>query len=95
MANVRKRHGAASKAKVALAALREEGTVAELSSRFGVHASQIHAWKKIALEELVLLFGKDKGGHEVQADETKLAELHQKIGELIVERDFFQKRSGR
>ena len=80
---------------VALAAVREEGTVAELSSRYGGHASQIHAWKKTLLDGVGSLFARAKaGGADGGVDETQLAKLYEKIGELTVERDFFRKRSG-
>jgi transposase len=96
LSNIRKKHSPEFKAKVALAAAREEGTVAELSSRFGVHASQIHAWKKTLLEGTASLFAQNKaasnGGDA--AAEAQLAPLYEKIGHLTVERDFFRKRSG-
>ena len=95
MANVRKKHGIDFKAKVAMATVREDSTIAELSSRYGVHASQIHAWKKTVIDGVGSLFAKGKGACDTAtADDARLAKLYEKIGELTVERDFFRKRSG-
>jgi putative transposase len=95
MANVRKKHGVDFKVKVALAAVREDSTVAELSSRYGVHASQIHAWKKTVIVDGVgSLFSKGKTGPSgaASADDARLAKLYETIGDLTVERDFFSQK---
>jgi transposase len=94
MANVRNKHGVDFKTKVALAAVREDSTVAELSSRYGVHASQIHGWKKTVIDEVGSLFARGRALDCAPADDARLARLYEKIGELTVERDFLHKRSG-
>ena len=95
MANNRKKHSAEFKAKVAMAAIREEGAIAELSSKYGVHASQIHAWKKAVQDGVTALFeGDKKAARDEAAEQAKLTELHAKIGELTMQRDFFRERSG-
>ena len=93
----RRRIDAGLKAKIALEALREQATVTELAQRYGVHPNQIYEWKKMLLERVGEIFtgGRDRAQEASSADKKKLAELHQKIGELMVERDFFQKRSGK
>jgi transposase len=94
--NTRTKHGSEFKVKVAMAAIREEGTIAEISSKYGVHASQANAWKKTVLDGVKGLFGAEKKAAGADAaDSTQVSALHEKVGHLIMERDFFRVRSGR
>jgi len=91
----RKKHSADFKAKVALAAIREEGTLAELSAKYGVHASQIQKWKKTVLEGITSVFEKGGGARGDGVPEGEVAELYKKIGELTVEKDFLSRVLGK
>jgi transposase-like protein len=89
MTKIRKKHGSAFKAKVALAALKEKKTTAELCSDFSVAASQICAWKK-QLEEGAQTLFEDKRCTK-NAQEEEVDKLHRVIGQLTAECNFLER----
>ena len=93
MKQKRMKHSPAFKAKVALAAIKGDKTVAELASRFEVRPSQIHAWKKALLEGADQVFNAGDG-HQDKDKESLIPQLYQQIGQLKVEVDFLAERSG-
>jgi len=87
MTSTRRNYPAALKVKIALAALREDTPLSDLSVKFGVHATVINRWKREALQSLEERVAKDHT--------SVLKELHAKIGELIIEKDFLEQVWGR
>ena len=83
----RRNHTPAFKARVALAAVKGEKTLAELAQQFDIHPNQITNWKARLLEGAVSLFGSD-AAHTEAAPAVDLKVLHAKIGELTLEKDF-------
>ena len=91
MMSKRKQHSPEFKAKVALEALKGEQTVAELASRFGIHPTMIHTWKRALLEGASGVF--ERGSKKApEIDEEQVKELHAKIGELAVANDFLSRK---
>jgi transposase len=89
----RRKHNPAFKARVALAAIKGEETIAQLAARFEVHPSQVRKWKKQMEEGAASIFG-DNHAQGVKDQEALTAKLYQQIGKLKVERDFLESRLG-
>ena len=77
------------KARVALEALRERDSVQTIARRHELHPNQVNTWKRQLLEGLPEVFA--AGRKLAKEHEAKVRDLHAKIGELTVERDFFQR----
>ena len=91
MGQQRRRHTAAFKAQVAVAALKEEQTLNELAITYGVHPVQVAQWKKQALSGLPELFASRRARAQDDA-ETQQARLYEEIGRLKVELDWLKRK---
>ena len=89
---MRKIYDAAFKAKVVLEALREQGTLAEIASKYSIHPNQITLWKKTFLKNLPEVFSKKKSD-ETETLKKRESELFRQIGQLKYEVDWLKKKS--
>jgi transposase len=90
MTDQRKRYDSTFKAKVVLESFKNEKTIAELASDYGVHPNQITQWRKQALEDLPTLFS----SHQARKEKAHEEELLKQIGQLKVEVEWLKKKSG-
>ena len=90
MSKKRNRYSPEFKAKVALAALKNEETISELASRFSVHPTMINNWKRAIQDNAAEIF--DKGHKSRKQNEFQINDLFRQIGQLKVENDFLARK---
>jgi transposase len=92
MSRKRRQHGSDFKARVALAAVKEQQTVQELAKQFAIHTSQIQDWKKRLIEGARDVFASPQEKSTVR-DEPSMAELYEEIGRLKVQLEWLKKKA--
>lgn len=93
MENLRRKHTPSFKAKVALDAIKEQKTSAELASQYQVHPAQIRNWKSMATKGLIDLFTDKRKGREKDQEEL-IQELYRQLGQLNADLNWLKKKSG-
>ncbi len=88
----RNKRSAQIKTKIALEAIKQQKTVSEITAQYGVHATQVNAWKKQALEMIPEAFSGHAKRKRIKQEQKELIDrLYRQIGELVVERDWLKK----
>ena len=90
MVGIRKTHPLQTKIKVAIEAIKGEKTTSEITSKYGIHTTQINNWKKQALEQIPNAFSRKKKKQK-ENQQKLIDELYRQIGQLKVENDFLKK----
>ncbi len=91
MSNIRKKYTSQEKVKIALEALKGELTINQITSKYGVHATQVSNWKKKLKESLSSIFS-DKRSKEQKEQTELIDELYKQIGQLSVELEWLKKK---
>ena len=91
--SVRKQYQSQFKAQVALEAIKNQRTLAEIASEYGIHPNQVSRWKQQMLQELPHLFDNGRSKKDVEKEQL-VSELYRQIGQLKVELDWLKKKAG-
>jgi transposase len=93
---MKKRYTAKQKAQIVLEILKEERSIAQIASEYGIHTNQLYRWKAQALENLASLFEDERRGEKgLQAEhERQVKELYAEIGKLSTQLSWLKKKSG-
>jgi len=93
---MRKRYTSKKKAQIVLEILKEEQSIAQIASEYGIHPNQLYKWKAQVLENLSVLFEDERKGEKVlkAEHERKLKELYAEIGKLSTQLAWLKKKSG-
>lgn len=93
---MKKHYTAQQKAKIVLEILKEERSIAQIASEYGIHSNQLYKWKALALEKFPDIFEDERKDEKAQKaeHERKLKELYAEIGKLTTQLAWLKKKSG-